>query len=422
MKVANIMQKCMTTVTEDTPLKEVVRYIFTLGISAVPVVRGKRLVGIVAQTDILKKLYPSIAELTEDYVHLRNFELMEKNLKNILDVPVGKFMNAKVTSIRSDALIMNAQSRMLINDFSHLPVVDKQKKLIGIVSQGDIFRRLIRDEIPKLDKEKYADFIAHYYDCMVDWKTRFAYEFPTVVGLFSERNVNSVVDFGSWTGEYALGLAKRGGYTIVGLDHNQIMIKLSEQKRSKLPINLRKKIKFLLTDFESLPKELDQQFEAVICMGNSLPYFPVKPEKVFKLANNILKEKGFLMIQVLNFDKILKAGRLLNFEILKSSPEGERESLFVEFFEKKTSTSLMHHLVLFDHDSKNWVFRGITSVEIQYFTKNDIEKALNKSGFKNIRFSGVKGKKQGDFGELLLDKQEFNVRNSDWLIAVAETK
>ncbi len=419
MKVINIMQKCITTVHEDTTLKDVVRYIFTLGISAVPVIRGKKLVGIVAQTDILKKLYPSIIELTEDYVHLRDFELMEKNLKNILDVSVGKFMNSKVASISPDAPIMNAQSRMLINEFSHLPVVDKKGNLLGIVSQGDIFRRLIRDEIPKLDKEKYADFIAHYYDRMVDWEKRFIHEFPAMIDLFTKIKANSIVDFGSWTGEYAIGLVKKKGYSMLGLDHNPIMIKLSEQKKNHLTPTLRKKISFLLTDFENLPKKVNKQYDAAMCMGNALPYFPVKPVKIFKLANSILKKKSFFIVQILNFDKILKSGRLLNFEILKSDFETNKESLFIEFFERKTKTTLMHHVILFDHDGKNWVFKGITSIEIQYFSKKDIEEALKTANFKNIQFSGEKEEYRGKFGKLLF-KQGFNQEESDWLIAVAK--
>lgn len=78
MKVADIMQRSLTCVSGETPLKDVARMIFSLGISGVPVVKGNKLLGIVTEQDILSKMYPSLQELAEDYVHARDFESMEK--------------------------------------------------------------------------------------------------------------------------------------------------------------------------------------------------------------------------------------------------------------------------------------------------------------------------------------------------------
>jgi CBS domain-containing protein len=154
MKISEIMQPIVATATEKTSLKEAGRKIFSLGISAIPVVRKKKLVGVVTRKDILSKIFPSMTELAEDYIHLRDFDQMEKRLKQVLDVPVSKIMSKKIVTISVDTSIMNAQSIMLVNDFSHLPVVGKENKLLGMISQGDIFRKLIKEEVLQKKKRK----------------------------------------------------------------------------------------------------------------------------------------------------------------------------------------------------------------------------------------------------------------------------
>jgi len=421
MKVADIMQRSLTCVSGETPLKDVARMIFSLGISGVPVVKGNKLLGIVTEQDILSKMYPSLQELAEDYVHARDFESMEKNILDNLETPVSKIMNKTVKTISGSMPIMNAQSLMLVNQFSRLPVVDKNKNLIGIVSQGDIFRQLIKNEIPRLEKEKYAEFIGKYYDDMVNWKTRLENEVPILVRLFQKEKINSILDLGVWTGEYTIALAKAGKVKLTGLDHNRNMIDMSNKKRDKLSSEVKKSVDFMLTDFKDFPEKLNGKYDAAICMGGSLPYFPVSPDELLRNVTKSLRDKNaFLVLQVLNFEKILNSKRrLLDFKIQKSKDGLHTEHLFIEFFEKKDKKTLHHHVIVFDCDGINWIYKGITTIDITYVTKDDLENALKKAGFKNISFSGNMGEYQGEFGRLSFT-EKFDPRESDWLNVVAK--
>lgn len=421
MKVADIMRKSLISVSEETPIKDVVRLIFNLGISGVPVVKGKKLLGIVTEQDILSKMYPSLQELTEDYVHARDFESMEKNILDNLETPVRKIMNKKVKTISPSTPIMNAQSLMLVNQFSKLPVVDKNKNLIGIVSQGDIFRQLIKSEIPRLEKEKYAEFIGRYYDDMVNWKARLEDEVPILIKLFQEEQINSILDLGVWTGEYTIALAKAGKVKITGLDHNRNMIDMSNKKRDKLSSEIKKSVDFMLTDFKDFPEKLNKKYDAAVCMGGSLPYFPVPLDELLINTTKSLRDKNaILVLQVLNFEKILNSKkRLLDFKIQKSKDGLHKEHLFIEFFEKKDKKSLLHHVIVFDYDGLNWIYKGITTIDIAYIIKEDLEKALKKAGFKDISFSGNMGEYQGEFGRLSFT-EKFDPKESDWLNVVAK--
>lgn len=419
MKVSDVMQKSVISISEGTPIKEVGRLIFSLGIAGIPVVRDKKLVGIVTEQDILVKLFPSIQEIAEDFFNVSNFELMEANLLNFFNTPVEQIMNKKPVSATSEMPLMRVQSLMLVNKFSRVPIVDKKGNLIGIISQGDIFRQLLKNEIPKIEKERYAGFIAKHYDLMVNWEKRLKWELPVLFRIFKKEKVQNILDVGTWTGEYALALAKRG-VRVLGLDHNQIMIQMSEKKKERLPFTAKKNIKFMLTDFSDLPTEINESFDAAVCLGNALPYIPASPENLFKGVFSSLRQKnGVMIIQTLNFEKLLKTkDRLISFMIQKSELAYEKEHLFLEFFDRETNDWLSHHVVIFDSDGKNWLFKGITTIKIRYLRKNDLEKALKKAGFKKISFSGNMGEYQGDYGKLSFS-EPFKSLESDWLNVIA---
>lgn len=420
MKVSDIMHRSVITITEDMPLKEAGRLIFSLGIAGIPVVRGKKLIGIITEQDILSRMHPTMQELIEDYAHAKDFESMIRNMHGLLEVSVGKIMNPRVTSVTPDTPLMKAHSIMLLEKFSRLPIVNDKGELVGIISQGDVFRTIIKDEIPKIEKERYAGFISRYYDQMVNWHKRFDEEFPTLFKLLDDNKVKSVLDLGSWTGEYTVSLAKSSNYVVLGLDNNPIMINLSNNKKAKLPAKVRRRVSFALTDFTNTSRLTKQKFDALICMGNSLPYLPLKPSDVFKEISKIMSDKAIVVIQLLNFKKIMESkNRLLSVNFHKPTNKTEKERLSIEFFDHKSVSQLLHNIIIFDNDGVNWIYKGTTTIEVYNIQKEDVEKALRQAGFNKIYFSGNEGEYQGEYGKISFEK-EFNPVKSDWLNVVAE--
>jgi len=149
MKVSRIVRKKVDCVIPQSSVLDASKYIFGHHHRGLPVVRGKskKLIGFITQQDILSQLFPSVSELMEDYVHERDFEAMEKKVKDILTKKVKNVMSKKVFSVKIDDPILKAESIMKINHVSRLPVVDNKGSLIGIISKGDIFRVLVS---PKL--------------------------------------------------------------------------------------------------------------------------------------------------------------------------------------------------------------------------------------------------------------------------------
>jgi CBS domain-containing protein/ubiquinone/menaquinone biosynthesis C-methylase UbiE len=417
MKVSDLMHTRLFTVTPDSPVSEVARIIFNMGISGVPVVENGKLVGLVTEEDLLKKLFPSVQEFFSDAVGARDFDAMEDRMSDLVNVNVRKIMNKSATTVFPNTPIMKATSIMMVHNFSRLPVVDADQKLIGILSQGDIFKFLLKKELPKIEQSKYATFIGENYGQMVQWEKRFSNEFPALFSLFRELNVESVVDLGSWTGEYALGLAKNG-LNVIGVDNNDLMVSISNSFKKTFSKDIQERVQFVRIDYHKLKQNLEREFDSVICMGNSLPYIYEPLPSLFKGVNLLLRKRGVFIADILNFRKILNLKHgLLSFKIINSSKQNSKR-LFLEYIEKDSSDWLNHSIAGFEFDGRNWIFSGLNTVKVYNIQMKELETLLRKANFKHLSISGHMGTYQDEYGPLTFSTP-FDPEKSDWLTVVA---
>ena len=148
------------TVTSNTEFEKIWKLIFEKRISGIPVVDKKNiLLGIIAEEDLITKLYPSYEQYFFDRQYSRNFEEMEKNIIKASKLVAKDIMNKKVYTTKEDAPIMKAASSMLIYKVNCLPVVkvkNEKNMLIGIICKGDIFSQLFKINIKQIKKTKKA--------------------------------------------------------------------------------------------------------------------------------------------------------------------------------------------------------------------------------------------------------------------------
>ena len=64
--------------------------------------------------------------------------------------PVAKIMARQVTTAQPDMMLGSIIEAMLTRDISHLPVVDEDKKIVGILSKTDV----VRDRLTRGDTEE----------------------------------------------------------------------------------------------------------------------------------------------------------------------------------------------------------------------------------------------------------------------------
>ena len=230
MKVKDFMQKNPIFMREDQPVRDAARFIFNLGISGVLVCKGKKLTGIITEIDILQRLFPSIKDFMEDQIHALDAEgFMEDKFSAIINRPVSEYMTKQVKTIQANSPVMRALSLMLVNEFTHVPVVNKKGELEGIISQGDIFKAIVGSEIPYDDEIEYFDWLAYHFDYIQQTRDRYRREVAELTKVYQKHGVKNILDIGCGTGGHAIELAKLR-YKVIGLNRSPRMTKYAEKK------------------------------------------------------------------------------------------------------------------------------------------------------------------------------------------------
>jgi CBS domain-containing protein len=124
------------TVSPTTPISSAHQTMKERGVRRLPVVENDRLVGIITIGDV-REASPS------DATTLSIWEL------NYLwaQLFVERVMTRKVVTIEQDHPILDAAQLMLDLKISGLPVVNRSGQLVGMLTESDIFRMLVKSRI-----------------------------------------------------------------------------------------------------------------------------------------------------------------------------------------------------------------------------------------------------------------------------------
>ena len=109
-------------VKPETPVREVLQLLVEKSIGCVLVADQGRPVGIFSERDALVKLNCRATELG--------------------DRPISEFMTSNPESLQKTAKVAFAVQRMDLGGFRHVPIVDNDRTLTGIISVRDILRYL----------------------------------------------------------------------------------------------------------------------------------------------------------------------------------------------------------------------------------------------------------------------------------------
>lgn len=132
MNVQNCMTAEVVTVPEDTKVLEALDIMKERNFHRLPVVRNGRMVGLITE-EIIQENSPSTA--TSLSIHELNYLLTKTT--------VGDIMHKTVVTISATDLLEEAAVRMLEDEVGALPVVEDEDKVIGIITDKDLFRAFI---------------------------------------------------------------------------------------------------------------------------------------------------------------------------------------------------------------------------------------------------------------------------------------
>lgn len=148
MKIKDIMTRDVITVTRETTIKEVARLLVSHKVSGLPVVdENGKVIGVVSEGDLIyqdMKLHtPAFLEILGGIIYLENPQRLGHDLMKMTASKVGAIMTSKVFTINEDASVSDAATLMIEKKVNRLPVVDKEGKLVGIVTRQDLIKTMI---------------------------------------------------------------------------------------------------------------------------------------------------------------------------------------------------------------------------------------------------------------------------------------
>ncbi len=219
------------------------------------------------------------------------------------------------------------------------------------------------------------------YDRFVDWPARLAHELPFLEARFREHGVRRVLDSACGTGQHALALARRG-YDAAGADLSEGMVARARTLAAEAGLQ----VPFAVAGFGHLAEVLPGPFDAVLCLGNSLPHLLSAPEvhAAFSDFAAVLRPGGLLVVQNRNYDRVwVHQERFMPLQVHR---EGEREWLFFRFMDWHEST-LTFNVVTLERKGKQWSYR-VGATELRPILQAELAALLLQAGFAGARFYG----------------------------------
>lgn len=123
--IDKVMTSDPATVSPQSSAAEARRLLESNVIHHLPVVEGDRLVGIISSSDLLK------------------LHLLDDKMAIFARATVDQIMETNVTVLGKNSTLRDAVEKLSMGNFHALPVVDRKRRLLGIVTSTDLLNELI---------------------------------------------------------------------------------------------------------------------------------------------------------------------------------------------------------------------------------------------------------------------------------------
>ena len=150
MKIQEVMNKYPVTVGKDAPISDVADLLVKYNLTAVSVVDDdNKLLGIISEGDLLyKKVRPHVPHYVNVLgasIYYNGIGEYNAQFKKLLASHVHELMTDEVITTTPDKDVEEIVSVMLDQHLKNVPVVDKEFRLIGILSRRDIIKLIAKD-------------------------------------------------------------------------------------------------------------------------------------------------------------------------------------------------------------------------------------------------------------------------------------
>jgi 2-polyprenyl-3-methyl-5-hydroxy-6-metoxy-1,4-benzoquinol methylase len=197
-----------------------------------------------------------------------------------------------------------------------------------------------------------------------------------------------VLDTACGTGMHAIALAQRG-YHVAAADLSTAMIDLARQNAAEAQVDIRLEV----VGFGALAaafgvRDAEAGFDAVLCLGNSLPHVPDEHALAAALVDftACLRPGGLLLLQNRNLDAVL-AGSLRWMEP-QAHRSGDAEALFIRFYDFEPDGSITFNMLTLERQADAGWTQQTTATRLLPLTHSLLTRALAQAGFVDIQAYG----------------------------------
>jgi CBS domain-containing membrane protein len=149
IRCTDIMSHDLVTVEYGTELERAWSLLRFHKLKALPVIdRARRVIGIVTLVDFLKRANLETYETFED--KLIKFIRRTPDVSSDKPEVVGQIMTAPVYSAREEMHIVHLVPLLSENGLHHIPIVDGERRLVGMVTQSDLIAALYSDQVARV--------------------------------------------------------------------------------------------------------------------------------------------------------------------------------------------------------------------------------------------------------------------------------
>jgi CBS domain-containing protein/anti-sigma regulatory factor (Ser/Thr protein kinase) len=164
LKVRDVMSVDLKTASPDMPLSDVLEVLRVNRISGLSVTENDKLIGIVSLEDIVRAMQ-----------------------KNDLIATAGQYMTREVVTVASYDSIVKAISVFTEKGLGRLPVVDEDRKLVGMITKGDITRGILVALQKDYKEEEVRRYRAsHLFEDIVSERTTLVLRYTIKAGDFTQ--------------------------------------------------------------------------------------------------------------------------------------------------------------------------------------------------------------------------------------------
>jgi CBS domain-containing protein len=147
MLVKDIMTTHTVSVHYRTSFLDAAKTFLAYHLSGAPVINETgELLGILSEKDLMRAMYPTYHEV---YTHPHLFfhdEEMEEATMSAKRKCVGDIMSKRLITATPDTHIFKVGGHMVATGVHRVPVIDTEKKLIGMVARGDVYRAMLQEK------------------------------------------------------------------------------------------------------------------------------------------------------------------------------------------------------------------------------------------------------------------------------------